>query len=239
MRIVMSKSGCKSARGIASIIGCPSRYRLPKNRKVFIVPYGSDIPNANLNAKLVKDKKQALLMLKEKGLPIPRVIEKNEVISLSDNDFPILGRKSFHTKGRDVVVIKSKGDIDTRSDYYLKYIPKWSEYRVHVFDGVAEVVAAKTHDNKDVAKKNPVWNEDSGWKQYTYTGEHLDKLKKLGEDAIKALGYDFGAVDIIRRDKEFYILEVNSAPGLIPERQKVYADYFIRKEKEWKARGRV
>lgn len=235
----MSKSGCKSARGIASIIGCPSKYSLPKSKHVFIVPYGVDLPNAHLNNKLIKDKKKALLILKEKGLPIPTIIEKQEAIHLSDNDFPILGRKNFHTKGRDVVVIKSKKELNNSSDYYVKFIPKWSEYRVHVFDGVAKVVAAKTHDNKEVAKKNPIWNDSNGWKQFTYTGEHLSKLQKLGEDAVKALGYDFGAVDIIRRDKEFFILEVNSAPGLIPDRQQMYADYFKRKEKEWKLKNRT
>ena len=238
MRIVTSKTGCKTARELARIIGCPCRYNPPKNKKVFVVPYGTAVNGANLNRKLVLNKKDALYILKEYGLPVPQIFEKDGVANLTDGDFPLIGRKNHHTNGRDVRFIKTKAEFTDTHDYYLKYIPKWSEYRVHVMGGQAVSVVAKTHDDRDAAKKNPVWNHNTGWKQFTYDGEHTEALKQLGIRAVMALGYDFGAVDIIRREDKFYILEVNSAPGLIDMRIQLYADFFKQKEREWKYMGR-
>jgi len=243
MRIVMAQGGCKTAKNLASVIGCPARYGLPKVRGVFIVSYGRNLPQAHLNKQLVPDKRRALDILKDNNVPTPVVISKADINNYPAEEFPVLGRKTHHTKGKDVVFIKTKEDLDTMDksaiDYYVKYIPKWAEYRVHVLDGKAELVAVKIHEDREVAKASPVWNFDSGWKQFTYEGEHQQALKEIGENAIKALGYDFGAVDIIRRDKDYYVLEVNSAPALIPERQELYANYFKAKEKAWKANGRA
>jgi glutathione synthase/RimK-type ligase-like ATP-grasp enzyme len=56
----------------------------------------------------------------------------------------------------------------------------------------------------------------------------------LAQQAIDALGYDFGAVDIIRRRDKLYVLEVNSSPGLEDRKLQLYADYFKQKELEWR-----
>lgn len=242
MRIVMAKGGCKTAKALSKVIGCPAKYGLPKVKKVFVVSYGKVLPQAHLNSKIIPNKKKAIEILAEKGIDVPKIINKQEINNYPAEEFPVLGRKLYHTKGKDVIFIKTKEELNnldtTNIDYYIKYIPKWAEYRVHVLDGEAKVVAVKVHDNKEEAKKNPVWNVDSGWKQWTYNGEHEQTLKELGEKAIRILGYDFGAIDVIRRDRKFYVLEVNSAPALIPERQDLYALYFKEKERVWKLNGR-
>jgi glutathione synthase/RimK-type ligase-like ATP-grasp enzyme len=46
-------------------------------------------------------------------------------------------------------------------------------------------------------------------------------LRPLAHKAVEALGYDFGAVDILdagpETDERFVVLEVNSAPALLSE----------------------
>ena len=46
-------------------------------------------------------------------------------------------------------------------------------------------------------------------------------LRPLAHRAVEALGYDFGAVDILdcgaESDERFVVLEVNSAPALLSE----------------------
>jgi len=238
----MAQGGCKTAKRLSKVIGCPARYGLPKKKKVFVVSYGRVLPQANLNKSIIPNKRKALEILENNGIGVPKVIGKHEINNYPEGEFPVLGRKNHHAKGRDIVFIKTKAglaEVDKSNiDYYVKYIPKWAEYRVHVLGGVAKVVAVKIHDNKEEVKKQPVWNYDSGWKQFTYNGGHEQTLKELGEKVIEILGYDFGAIDIIRKGRDYYVLEVNSAPALIPERQEVYANYFKETERVWKLNGR-
>ena len=50
----------------------------------------------------------------------------------------------------------------------------------------------------------------------------------IAVNAVKALGLDFGAVDIIYNEKEnqYYVLEVNTAPGLEGTTLIKYAERF-------------
>jgi predicted ATP-grasp superfamily ATP-dependent carboligase len=76
-----------------------------------------------------------------------------------------------------------------------------------------------------------VRSHDKGWKQIEYNGEFKNKLIEIAKKCIKILKYDFGAVDIILGGNgRFYVLEVNSAPGLEERKLKIYADYFLHEE---------
>ena len=59
------------------------------------------------------------------------------------------------------------------------------------------------------------------------------KLIALGRESLKAIGYDFGAVDIMMgQDKQLYVLEVNSAPALNEYKLELYCKYFEEEEGE-------
>ena len=51
-------------------------------------------------------------------------------------------------------------------------------------------------------------------------------LCPLGVEAAKALGLDFGAVDIIEKNGRYYVLEVNTAPRLEGYSIERYSNYF-------------
>jgi glutathione synthase/RimK-type ligase-like ATP-grasp enzyme len=76
-------------------------------------------------------------------------------------------------------------------------------------------------------------NHKNQWRQISYDREYKDELIELARKAIETLGYDFGAVDIIRKKNKLYILEVNSSPGLEDRKLNEYTEYFKEEEYKW------
>ena len=113
---------------------------------------------------------------------------------------------------------------------YVKYIPKKHEYRIHVFRDKAFFVQRK-------ARKSDVPDADVNWKVrnlkggFIYANQDVDVAEEAKQQAIisiKALGLDFGAVDIIynERSNKYYILEVNTACGLAGLTLQKYVEVF-------------
>jgi hypothetical protein len=101
---------------------------------------------------------------------------------------------------------------------YTKYQKKTYECRIHVFNGKvidAQVKRKRTTDNQE--ETNPyIRNIHTGW---VYCRENFilpESAKELAIAACTAVGLDFGAVDLIynRHYNQFYLLEINTAPGL-------------------------
>lgn len=139
----------------------------------------------------------------------------------SDLDVPIFGRKLHHTRGTDIQVYRVKPLKGAKkvSDYYTQLIPKASEYRIWVYRDkvLATYEKVLTYANKLGlrGRNKEVWNWANGY-AYNFVAPELApvKGKQLALDAVKALGLDFGAVDLLRgKDGHFYALEVNTAPG--------------------------
>ena len=102
---------------------------------------------------------------------------------------------------------------------YTKYKKKKKEFRVHVFRGAVVDVAEKRRRNKAARPEHfdgYIRNHGNGW---VFCRDDITRpadLDQLAVAAVRALGLDFGAVDIIwnERDNKSYVLEVNTAPGL-------------------------
>jgi RimK-like ATP-grasp domain len=100
---------------------------------------------------------------------------------------------------------------------YTKYIPKRKEFRVHVFKGAVIDVQQKLKSRDFTGERsNTVRNHATGWLFCREGIIEPDELRGLAMGAVRALGLDFGAVDIIwnERQNKCYVLEVNTAPGL-------------------------
>lgn len=113
---------------------------------------------------------------------------------------------------------------------YVKYIPKTHEYRLHVFRDKVFFVQRKAR-NKDVADENVNWKVRNHGNGFIYAHQDVDvpdEAKQAGIMAIKALGLDFGAVDMIYNAKrnKYYVLEVNTACGLQGETLNKYVEIF-------------
>lgn len=102
---------------------------------------------------------------------------------------------------------------------YVKYVPKKQEYRVHVCGGKAVDIQRKARrkDVEDDAINWKIRNHDNGFIfARNEDGVVPPDVPFQAVLAVKLLGLDFGAVDVIFNDKEqkAYVLEVNTAPGL-------------------------
>lgn len=219
------RKGGLTAKRLAIELNCGcSRFKVPRYRD-FVVNYGGKYIGASLNANIEFNKLKVSQILQENGISTPKVFVRGEYIP--DEMFPLLARKKYHSQGRDIIYIHNRlqlNRLEYNYDYLIQYINKTSEYRVHVLGDYDIMTSVKI---ANVPNADPiVRSKRNGWIQVSYDRDFQEALIELAKKTIKVLGYNFGAVDIIRKENKLYVLEVNSAPGLEPRKLKKYAEYF-------------
>ncbi len=115
---------------------------------------------------------------------------------------------------------------------YVKYIPKKNEYRLHVFRDEVFFVQRKAR-NKDVPDGDINWKVRNHGNGFIYAHEDVDvteQAKQAAIMAVKVLGLDFGAVDMIYNERKnaYFILEVNTACGLEGTTLDKYVEIFTK-----------
>lgn len=134
--------------------------------------------------------------------------------------------------GEGIVIATLDNDETNIVDFpsaplYTKYVIKDAEYRVHVFNGKVIDCRQKVpaRDGRAVTSQH-ICTHTNGY-VFGFATAPSD-VAKQAIDAVKALGLDFGAVDVISKQSdhrimmgmceftvpEGYVLEVNTAPGL-------------------------
>lgn len=119
-----------------------------------------------------------------------------------------LPRTSDHHGGLDLLK-------PGRADFWVKKLDIAEEFRVHSFRGKSIRAGVKIH-RKDFKDPHPwIRSWDGGWR-IVYDGKSIKQAHRdIAHAAIKALGLDFGAVDLGRTvDGSLVVLEVNRAPGI-------------------------
>ncbi len=146
-------------------------------------------------------------------------------------DWPVIvERHKLESYGGDGIVI-NKSPSFGHAPLYTKLLTPASEYRVHVFNG--EVIdyskKVKRVDGKIVSRLDDdfIKNRENGW-EYIRDVEPRPSVVELALAAVKALGLDFGAVDIIRHKKVNYVLEIGTAAGLSPMGIEAYANAILK-----------
>ena len=239
--IKRTKNAQTAPKFVKNLKNCEEGYNVPEG-EYFVINYGRSSRGCNLNNSLILNKKHQLDVLKSKGILVPDIVcERYYFLSISRVLFPLLARKIKHFGGKDIMFLRTRGSMFKRikrvkkRDFFVKYIPKEAEFRVHVLGDTVVNICKKIHSNKTGEHHPHIWCNDRGWTLIDYSGEHFEELKELGLKAKNALEYDFGAVDIgLGKDGKFYVFEVNSAPRLNLKRRRLYAKYF--REKETKER---
>lgn len=207
------------------------RYGLNPSYGDQVVNWGRFNPPAGtiLNPFLVNKYKQ-LVRFNEAGLSAPKIWKSaNQIVPMT---IPFIGRRFSHTRGNDIIYypnLFALGNSAPPSQFYVEYIPKVSEYRVHVLPPFT-YISKKCGSSKEI-----VWSNDTTpFINHTDSNgnilfEEPNGLRGLAKKAVEAIGYDFGAVDIIEdSDGRLYVLEINSAPRLMNYRRQWYIDYFRR-----------
>ena len=131
--------------------------------------------------------------------------------------YPLLARTDYGFSGRDIMPVFQPEEVPWRVaagwTWFSEYVPIAQEYRVWVFRGyhlatyVKELVHPKEY--KFIGR-----NHSNG---FNFVLDHSRQdLTSEAIGAVRALELDFGAVDIILgKDNNIYVLEVNTAPGVM------------------------
>jgi len=214
----------ETAYMLASVARMAGGMDLPENPDTPILNWGKSTDLSKytnvINRTLIKDKLKSLQAMQGSGVSVPKFWDNRHIIPLQE--YPILSRQYYHTCGTDISLLKLPKN---RGDYYVKYIPKVAEFRVHVI-GTTSFISQKTNR---YSENTICWNYSNG---FIFRDINIYKsarvthaIRDLAYRAIKALGYNFGAVDIIVDEWDIpYCLEVNSAPALVEHRIKKYIE---------------
>lgn len=130
----------------------------------------------------------------------------------------VLGR-TLSGHGGSGITVYEEGDTVGEHALYVQYVPKYDEYRVHVWDGEVIDIQMKRRrqDNHGQTEANSrIRNAARGW---VFCRERIDcptVVTRAAKEAVKSLDLDFGAADVgfTRRGQCATVYEVNSAPGL-------------------------
>lgn len=128
--------------------------------------------------------------------------------------------------GEGILIVEPCHEVPS-APLYTKYVFKEKEFRVHVVLGQAVDTQRKI---KDPTREVITWKVRSHDNGFIYVRENI--VPDAARDAlaiatVHALELDFGAVDIIQdKNGKYYVLEVNTAPGIVGQTVMKYADAF-------------
>jgi glutathione synthase/RimK-type ligase-like ATP-grasp enzyme len=202
-------------------IGCTAN--VPKNKNTIIINPATGIHR--VSAKYVFRK-----ICREEGLKIP----ETNLCTKEHSKFPAVVRPFSHHQGRHFFFYHTEKDYISsphfnKSGYYIsEYIKKDLETRVYIFNlKVFNFGVKKGEPNL------PNWNSHATNLQYTDTEpsqrwiEHL----KVAVKASHIAHLEFCAVDLMEKNGQVYLIEVNSSPSLLndlrQERATACLDYTI------------
>lgn len=231
-----------SAKALAQAIGARrikhegSRFR-PNPNKTIINWGSSELPfnyyrchiiNHPDNVRLATDKARFFQNMYGQNSVPPWTNDRNEALTWSREGKLIVCRTVLNGhSGHGIVIAHTEQEL-VDAPLYVEYVKKKDEYRVHVMNGQVFDIQkkARVHDNP-----NPNWEVRNLAGGFIYKREGVtlpDVAKEKAINTVRLLGLDFGAVDLIYNSqrRRYYVLEVNTAPGLEGTTLQRYAAAF-------------
>lgn len=245
MYILYSNTTAPTGRQIRDALGIGGSTRDPGDRQDHLIRWGSttrvqyrarNVMNSANAIGRATNKLGSLEIMREHHVTTPDVFLRDVSPNRIPADmFPLLGRRTNHTQGRDIVLCMQREDVARAvehglSDYFTRYIPTSREFRVHVFRGEVIKISEKVLTNVQEFRLPWVRNFENG---YTFrnprdmTNVLSNTLSTQATGAVESLGLTFGAVDIVvGDDATAYVLEVNTGPSLGDNSLAVYVRKF-------------
>lgn len=229
-------AGSVSAKDLAAAVGKRIKRKNSKfvpTKDKLVVNWGStSCPYPCLNSvdavRLAANKLNTFNTLSEANVRVPEYTTDKDKVHEWDfgNKPPVVYARETLTgnSGDGIVVLENAQQWEDYSHENAKVYTKWvrteNEYRIHVFNG--EVIhkqrKARRRDVDDADVNWKVRNHDNGFifaQGDEALGDVPDDVVNQAKSSVKALGLDFGAVDVIYgKDGLAYVLEVNTACGL-------------------------
>lgn len=133
-----------------------------------------------------------------------------------DDGYRVFGRQTLTGHSGEGILIFNQGDEVTPCPLYTREVKKDKEYRVHVFNGkVIDYQQKKKKLNFEGESVNGIRNYANGWVYARNDVVLSEEVREEAIKAVKALGLDFGAVDVCTvKGGGVCVFEVNTACGL-------------------------
>ncbi|MCI0559049.1 MAG: hypothetical protein MN733_11175 [Nitrososphaera sp.] len=206
------------------------------HRPLVKVPFSTRILNGWHGRQIKAHKLKAFIAMRDAGVPTvsytPHEQQAQQWLHEGSTIICRLKVGSQDSAGIEVVVPKKTffGRTITKTlpscKLYTRYVPQAREFRVHCtplyfIDGL---------EKKKLPTGDPhIFHQDHGL--FCRDGVVIPQTAiNAAKAAVKACGLEFGAVDLLWSNNDPYVLEVNTAPGLLPSEAKNYAKAFVKHE---------
>lgn len=188
------------------------------------INWGRAIADTQLNPDIsnVTNKRHMRQLFEANEVPMPRLWTARQAYRLVANGIAVVGRPDYHSGGRGFWLCRTEADVTKAirgthrkrpATHFMDYIDAPREYRVHIFRGksirLSEKIFSSFHDYTTAKPRH-----------------NIKHVRRAAKKAVKAVGLDFGAVDVLANDTQCWVLEVNSSPGLGGSMPSVYAAAF-------------
>lgn len=237
IRVIPYNTASRSARDLSRALG-GKRIRLNNSRYIqreddlvinwgnsSYLTHGKKIINDPANVKLACNKLSTVTLLTEAGIKtVDWTTDPMGAYWWLVDEHTVYARKTL--QGHSGSGIEVLGDVEggviiPQAKLYTKAITgKRREWRIHVCNG--KVILTQKKKRRSGYNDNPeysdtVRNHHTGWIYSLDCSEVPEQILTAAIDSVHALGLDFGAVDIITKLDEYWVLEVNTACGLSGE----------------------
>lgn len=176
------------------------------------------------------DKKRTLTLLSSNGVPVPSFTfdqdQAEQWFEEKENAIVFCRTKTNSFQGKGIVIARSKSELVPAPLYTLRVPKKW-EYRVHAFHDKIVCIQQKKRLSPEKLAERGIEESDGlirSWDNgYIFSKElaHqmdsqvIQDLTRYSIEAVRCLGLDFGAVDLMVTNKgNVRVLEVNTSPGI-------------------------
>lgn len=208
-----------------------------------VINWGAQkVPNQVLKCKIINDpgniarnsnKLKFFQSMDQDGGPrIPPYTDDPEVAQeWWEDDIRVVSRTILNGSSGDGIFI-STDEVEPKSaPLYTQYIKKKDEYRVHIVNGEIIDFQRKALRPGVGVGDGQRWLVRNLMNGFIYVRGQVELPEDVKTQSLKSYalsGLDFGAFDVIWNDKQkqAYVLEVNTAPGLIGTTLTKYAEAF-------------
>jgi glutathione synthase/RimK-type ligase-like ATP-grasp enzyme len=152
---------------------------------------------------------------------VPWTTEKDlALVWFNQGDTLVCRTKLTGHSGDGIILVNNvDNSLDDIPDapLYTKYVPKDSEWRVHISSSLSIMdVQRKIRDPQQTPTEWRIRAHKNGFIYVRNSGEPPQDVLDQANKAFLNSGLDFGAVDVIynKNREKAYVLEINTAPGL-------------------------